>query len=347
MNSNFKYRKAFLITAYAALIQLCMLTVYEIPSLAEGRFHSYFISKSLIALILLSFIVCIHKIRLIKYWTAIFYLSCSSLILVGEFFHPGYHLALIQFMFICVIVFEGFPFIASLVMILFLIEKACIGSPLDINMAYAILSSWVLGLCLSRYVSSIQIKHNGLDRKLRYKGIKTSLFMHDLKNQFQPLVFSYPDSEELSGIITSVQNFNSLNKDDEIQFREAVENVKEKFQIQGEFLVEGDDDFFIDQLDLQTILSNLMKNSQVAANEKGISLVATLKNSYSGFSYEDNAGGMTPEQYEFFNQKDFKIYNGAEKKGYGLLLIKKLVQHHGGKFVIKRIPNGMKFEIKY
>jgi sensor histidine kinase regulating citrate/malate metabolism len=63
--------------------------------------------------------------------------------------------------------------------------------------------------------------------------------------------------------------------------------------------------------------------------------------------YEDNAGGMSSDQISYFNQKEFGPYRGAEKKGYGLFLIKKLVEHQGGKFLVRKTSNGTRFEISY
>ena len=56
---------------------------------------------------------------------------------------------------------------------------------------------------------------------------------------------------------------------------------------------------------------------------------------------------MTQEQFKFFSQKYLKPYPGHEKNGLGILLVKKLVEHHEGTLTIKKIPNGTKFEISY
>jgi hypothetical protein len=356
MEFNLKYKKAFLIVAYGILVQFFILPLYEIPMLRNGDLKAYVIFKVLIACAVLFFIFCLHFLRLIRLWVYLCYMCCFSFVLIGQYFNPGYHFAVIQFMFGCAIIFDGFPWMSTLLMGLFMIEYRLLPFYHTTYPAYpfyhddifnALISSWVVSIALERYVSRVKLRQGFLDRKLRYKGIKTDLFMHDLKNQVQPLMFEYPDSEEFHQLVNTIQSFNSFQEAEEMVFEDVVMKVKDKFKIEGDCVVSGDDDFFIDQMDLQTILGNLMKNSRAAAQKKNIALQMQLKNTHVGFAYQDNAGGMTEEQFKFFNQKEFKPYEGHERKGLGLLLIKKLVEHHQGKFVIKKIPNGTRFEITY
>ncbi|MBY0412649.1 MAG: hypothetical protein K2Q18_00715 [Bdellovibrionales bacterium] len=356
MDSNFKYRKAFLIIAYGVLIQFLVLPIYEIPVLGPELFKAYVISKSIIALMIFTFIFCLLRLKLIKYWVIIFHTCCFSFVLISQFFNPGYHFAVIEYMFVSAIIFEGFPYAGTLLMALFMIEYQIIPmyrTDLPANSFHrsmvinALISSWIVSVAMERYVNRVKMKQGFLDRKLRYKGIKTDLFLHDLKNKLQPLVALYPDASDFKEIIKTIQTFNSFNDDMEMCFREVVLETKEKLKISGECTISGADDFFIAQMDLQTILSNLMINSQKVALERAIELHIFVKNTAYGFRYEDNAGGMTDEQFKFFSQKIFKPYAGHEKNGIGLLLVKKLVEHHEGKFLIKRTPNGMRFEINY
>jgi translation initiation factor 1 (eIF-1/SUI1) len=355
MDANFKYRKAFLIVAYGVLLQLLIRPYIEINSLEDAQFRQYLISKGLILAFYVFSILCLHTKRLAKYWVAFFYIGCFSYTLIGQYFNPGYHYSVMQFMFVTAIIFEGFPFMATLLMILYLIGHGVHSFSNSIIPAYqffhadvynALISSWIVCVALERYVNRMKSKKGFLDRKLRYKGIKTDLFLHDLKNNLQPLISIYPKQEDFRKIVKTIQGFNSFNEE-EMLFSDVVVMTKKKCNINGTVTCTGSDDFFIDQLDLQTILSNLMNNSDKAAKSKGINLEMHIKNKYSGFVYEDNAGGMTDEQYKFFSQKDLKPYVGHEKNGLGLLLIKKLVEHQEGKFSIKKIPNGTRFEISY
>jgi K+-sensing histidine kinase KdpD len=160
-------------------------------------------------------------------------------------------------------------------------------------------------------------------------------------------MFQYPDENGFSEILKTIQSFNSFQEDNEVTFNQVVSHSIEKYAITGKVSVTGSDDFFIDQMDLQTILCNLMTNSHKAAEAIERKLDVQIKNNILGFTYEDNAGGFTDEQFKFFNQKNIKPSPGHEKHGLGILLIKILVEHHGGAFVIQRIPNGTRFEIKY
>lgn len=356
MESTYKYRTAFLIIAYGVLIQFFILPFYEIPTLSDGKLRPYIISKSLIGAFYIFSITCLHMKKLARYWVPFFHIGCFSYTLVGQYFNPGYHYAVMQFMFVTAIIFEGFPFMATLLMVLYIIEYAMLPFAQSVFLAYpffhtdvynALISTWIVCVALERYVYRVKYKKGFLDRKLRYKGIKTDLFLHDLKNNLQPLISLYPNQQDFKKIVKTIQAFNSFNDEEELQFSDVVNAVKEKYNIQGEVIFTGGEEFFIDQLDLQTILCNLMNNSSKAAVNKGINLEMHIKNESSGFIYEDNAGGMTDEQYKFFSQKDFKPYVGHEKHGLGLLLIKKLVEHQAGKFVIKKIPNGTRFEITY
>jgi hypothetical protein len=294
--------------------------------------------------------------RLPRYWVAFFHIGCFGYTLIGQYFNPGYHYAVMQFMFVTAIIFEGFPVMATLLMVAYIVEYAMLPFSHSIFPAYqffhvnvynALISTWIACVALERYVNRVKYKKGFLDRKLRYKGIKTDLFLHDLKNNLQPLISLYPHQEDFRKIVKTIQDFNSFNDEEDILFSEVVNRTKEKFNIKGEVTFIGSEDFFIDQLDLQTILCNLMTNSHKAAVAKSLDLEILIRNKFSGFSYEDNAGGMTDEQYKFFSQKDFKPYLGHEKNGLGLLLIKKLVEHQEGKFFIKKIPNGTRFEITY
>lgn len=356
MEANFKYRKAFLIIAYGVLLQLLIRPYIEIHSLDDTQFRQYLICKGLILAFYIFSILCLHTKRLAKYWVAFFHIGCFSYTLVGQYFNPGYHYSVMQFMFVTAIIFEGFPFMATLLMILFLIGHSVLPFSNSIFPAYqffhvdvynALISSWIACVALERYVNRVKYKKGFLDRKLRYKGIKTDLFLHDLKNNLQPLISLYPKQEDFRKIVKTIQAFNSFNEEEEMLFSDVVEMTKKKYNINGTITFTGSEDFFIDQLDLQTILCNLMNNSQKAAATKGIALEMHIKNKFSGFVYEDNAGGMTDDQYKFFSQKDFKPYIGHEKNGLGLLLIKKLVEHQEGKLSIKKIPNGTRFEITY
>lgn len=91
-----------------------------------------------------------------------------------------------------------------------------------------------------------------------------------------------------------------------LSFKSVVLSIKDKNGIGAECLVSGDNDF-IDQMDLQTILYNLMKNQK--KSKRKIALQISLKNRICGFMYEDNAGGMSFDQISYFNQKEFNPYS--------------------------------------
>lgn len=356
MDGNLKYKKAFLIIAYCVLVQIFLFTITEIPMLKDGMIRPYLIYKILIAAAFTILAISVHTLKFIKYWVIYFNIISFSFVLIGQYFTPGYHISVIQFGIAYAIVFEGFPVMPTLMTVLFIIEYKYNSFYHNIFPAYpyyhvnvisALVSTWVVSVLLERYVKRVKSKHSFLDRKLRYKGIKTDLFLHDLKNKLQPLVSLYPHSKDFKEIITTIQMFNSFNDPEEMKFRDIVMVSKEKFKIPGECTVSGSEDFFIDQMDLQTILGNLMMNSIKICQERNINLHIHVKNTYSGFRYEDNAGGMSDDEYKFFTQKEFKPYKGHEKNGIGLLLIKKLVEHHEGSFIIKRIPGGMRFDINY
>jgi hypothetical protein len=357
MEANFKYRKAFLIIAYGALAQLLIRPYIEIYSLDDDQFRKYLISKGLIFAFFIFFILCLHLKRLTRCWVTFFYIGCFSYALIGQFFNPGYHYVVMQIMFVTAIIFEGFPFMATLLMgVYFFIHEMWpfsravfpVYDAFHFDVYNTLISTWIACVALERYVNRVKYKKGFLDRKLRYKGIKTDLFLHDLKNNLQPLISLYPKQEEFRKIVKTIHAFNSFNEEEEeVFFSDVVKMSKEKYNILGEVTFSGSEDFFIDQLDLQTIISNLMCNSHKAALAKGIALEMHVRNKYSGFIYEDNAGGMTDEQFKFFSQKDFKPYVGHEKNGLGLLLIKKLVEHQEGKFSIKKLSNGTRFEIIY
>lgn len=352
MESNLKYKKAFIIIAYGILIQLLLLPIVEIDMLAPGMLEYYFASKALICILFCVFVYCLIFNKYVEWWVKLFHLGCFSYVLVGQLFHPGYQYAVIEYMFVVAIVFEGFPLMSLILMMIYIVEY--IVTKVDSRYPYyhfiimeSLISSWIISVYLERYVNRVRHKQDFLDKKLRYKGIKTDLLLHDLKNRLQPMIFAYPNDDGFKDILKSIQSFNSFQEDHEVTIDDVVKETKKKYNIQGEIDVSGSVDFFIDQMDMQTILCNLMTNSQKAANIKGIELHMSINNTNSGFSFEDNAGGFTEEQFKFFTQKDIKPYPGHEKNGLGILLIKKLVEHQGGKLVIKRIPNGTRFEINY
>lgn len=356
MDTNFKYRKAFLIIAYGLLLQLIIFPFHEINTLGDKQVKQYIVCKTLLFIFYLFFVVCMHTKRLVKYWNIFFHVGFFSYALIGQYFNPGYHYAVIQFMFITAIIFEGFPVMSTLLIGVYVVEYNLLPFSHSVFPDYpffhkdvynALFSSWVASVALERYVNRVKHKKGLLDRKLRYKGIKTDLFLHDLKNNLQPIISRYPEQKEFKKIVKTIQDFNSFTDEDDILFSDVVMRTKEKFNISGDVTFIGSEDFFIDQMDLQTILCNLMNNSHKASLLKNIPLTMNVRNKFSGFIYEDNAGGMTDEQYKFFNQKDFNPYPGHEKNGLGLLLIKKLVEHQEGRFVIKKIPNGTRFEINY
>lgn len=356
MEDNLKYRKPFLIISYSALVQFLILPFFELPMLPMNAIHSYFFAKTAVALTFILLIFCVHKLKLIKYWVWMFGFSTITYVVVGEYFKPGYHFAAIQIMFLFAIIFRGFPYLSTALLVTYLITYTLVPFSKIAILEYpsyhadvfnAVVFSYLICFALEYYVNRVQSKHSILDRKLRYKGIKTDLFMHELKNKLQPLIYNYPDREDLHDILVTVQGFNSFHGDTELSFEEVAKSTLAKFKIDSELTIDGIQDFFIDQMDLQTILCNFMLNSSKAAQAKGIKLHIFLNNTLSGFTYADNAGGMTDEQFKFFSQKYLKPYPGHEKNGLGILLVKKLVEHHEGKFTIKRIPNGTRFEISY
>lgn len=352
MKSNLKHKQAFLIISYGILIQLLLLPFFEIAMLKAEQLKPYLFLKTLIGILIITFIGLIHLNKFVEAWVKVFYINCFSFILVGQFFHPGYHFAVIEFMFVCAIIFEGFP-LMSLILMLVYIGEYLIFRPAS-NYPYyhfiilnALVYSWIISVYLERYVSRAKNKQGILDRKFRYKGIKTDLLMHDLKNQIQPLMFLHSNENRFSEVLRTIQSFNSFQEDNEVTFNQVVNHSIGKYAIKGKVEVTGSDEFFIDQMDLQTILCNLMTNSQKAAMAISRELELRIQNNIIGFIYEDNAGGFTEEQFKFFTQKDITPYPGHEKNGLGIILIKILVEHHGGTFVIQRIPKGTRFEIKY
>ncbi len=353
MESNLKYKKAFVIVVYGIIIQLLLLPIVEIDTLRPGMFQSYAITKSLLTFLFCAFAYCLNFNKLINWWVKLFYIGCFSYVIIGQYFHPGYQYAVIEFMFIVAIIFEGFPLMSLILMAVYIVEYM-VTRPDSARYPYyhfvimnSLISTWLISVFLERYVNRVRHKQDFLDKKLRYKGIKTDLLLHDLKNRLQPMVFNYSNDNGFKEILKSIQSFNSFQEDHEVTLDEVVVATKKKYNIQGEVSVSGTEDFFIDQMDLQTILCNLMTNSQKAANVRGIDLQMKIVNTNKGFSFADNAGGFTEEQFKFFSQKEIKPYPGHEKNGLGILLIKKLVEHQGGTLVIKRIPDGTKFEINY
>ncbi|MBC7426972.1 MAG: sensor histidine kinase [Bacteriovorax sp.] len=355
MEGNLKYKKALIIIVCGIITQLIVLPFFEVVALRPGIFQSYVITKFVLITYFLFFLSMLHFRRYPKAWIPLFYIGSYSFVLSGQFFHFGYHFAVIEFMFICAITFEGFSFMSTWLMVLYILEYYfySLGSVIAINPYYhfiilnALLFSWLISIFLERHVSRVKHKQGFLDRKLRYKGIKTDLLLHDVKNQLQPLIFEYSQDYRFQDILKTIQSFNSFHENHEVTFDQIVDHTKTKFKIEGIVELTGTNDFFIDQMDLQTILSNLMINSKKAALLHIIDLKMLIHVTNNGFVYEDNAGGFTEEQFKFFSQKEIQPYPGHEKNGLGILLIKKLVEYQGGKFVIKKIPNGARFEIKY
>lgn len=353
---NLKYKKSFLIIAYGILVQFFILPCLEFPMIKKEDVSSYIGAKVFLVTLLLGFLFCLHRRKFIKNWVIFFHVFCFLYILTGQYFNPGYHFAAIQYMFVSAIIFEGFSYVTTAFMLVFLLMYSLHPFSRTIYPDYpfyhgdvfnALISSWIVSVLLERYVNRVKYKQSVLDRKLRYKGIKTDLFMHDLKNKIQPIMAQNSNIKELQELVEAVRSFNSMSEVEELSFKSVVLSIKDKNGIKAECLVSGDNDFFIDQMDLQTILYNLMKNSEEASNNRKIALQISLKNRISGFMYEDNAGGMSFDQISYFNQKEFNPYPGSDKKGYGLFLIKKLVEHHGGAFLVRKTSNGTRFEITY
>ncbi|MBC7713026.1 MAG: sensor histidine kinase [Rhizobacter sp.] len=355
MKSNLKYKKAFIIVVYGVIVQLLVLPFFELVALKPGMLQPYLITKTALVLFFLIFLFLLHTQRYLKVWVYLFNTGIYSFVFTGQFFHSGYQFAVIEYMFICAIIFEGFSIMSTILMLLFCMEYyfVSLGKTIMINPYYhfiilnALLSSWLISIFLERHVNRVKHKQGFLDRKLRYKGIKTDLLLHDVKNQLQPLMFEYTKDYRFQDILKTIQSFNSFQEEHEVTFDEVIQCTKEKFKIIGDIEITGTSDFFIDQMDLQTIVSNLMTNSKKAAQLREIDFKMIIHNTNNGFIYEDNAGGFTEEQFKFFTQKEIKPYPGHEKNGLGILLIKKLVEHQGGRFVIKKIPNGARFEINY
>lgn len=189
---NLKYKKSFLIIAYGVLIQFLILPFLEFPMLSESQVAYYLAAKICIVLSLLGFLYCVHFNKLVKHWVLFFHSCCFAYILIGQYFNPGYHFAAIQYMFVSAIIFEGFSFVSTALMMIFMLEYALHPFAKTTYQAYpfyhgdvfnALLSSWIVSLLLERHVNRVKNKHSMLDRKLRYKGIKTDLFLHDLKNK--------------------------------------------------------------------------------------------------------------------------------------------------------------------
>lgn len=354
---NLQYKRSFLIICYVVLIQFLILPFYEIPTLQGEQLNQYIICKTLIALMFVALVLCIHSLRLVKYWVILFHVSCFSFILIGQYFNPGYHYTAIQFMYVSAIIFEGFPFMSTLLMILFLVEYSLHPFSGTNYSAYpfyhddvfnAIISSWIISVLLERYVNRVKNKQGLLDKKLRYKGIKTDLFMHDLKNRLQVLISQPSETRDYQEVILKIQEFNSFKNEDEIEFEQVVLRAKDKNKINAEIVVSGSTDFFIDQMDLETLLSNLMKTSQSLYKNQNSDLSIHIKNKKTGFIYEDNAGEMSEDLIRVLAQKDSnQKYPTTEKSGFGLFLAKKLVECHGGSFSAKKIASGTRYEIAY
>lgn len=352
MKSNLKHRKAFTIVAYGVLIQLILLPIVEIDMLGPGMLDYYVISKFILFLFYGMFVYCLSSNKLLKWWVYLFHAGSFFYVMTGQIFHPGYQYAVIEFMFINAIIFAGFPLMSLILMIIYIIEYMLTRT--SNNYPYyhfvimnSLISSWLISVYLERYVKRVRYKQDFLDKKLRYKGIKTELLLHELKNQLQPILIDSPKDAGLKDILKTIQSFNTFNEDDDVTFHDVVKETKEKYKIKCEIEVTGTEDFFIDQMDLQSILCNLMTNSQKAAISRNLELKIHITNSNNGFSFEDNAGGLTDEQFKFFSQKEIRPYVGHEKNGLGILLIKKLVEHQGGSIQIKKISDGTRFEIKY
>ena len=316
----------------------------------------YAILKILIASMFAGLLVCVHTLRFVKFWVALFYLSCFSFILIGQYFNPGYHFAAIQFMFVSAIIFEGFPFMPTLLMVLFLLEYSLHPFSRTTYSAYpfyhhdvfnAVISSWIVSVLLERYVNRVKNKQSLLDKKLRYKGIKTDMFMHDLKNRLQVIITQPTQTRDFQDVITRLQAFNSFSIDEEMDFEKIALIAKNKSKVIADVTVTGSRDYFIDQMDLETLLSNLMKVSQSTSKAMEGGLKIYIKNKKTGFIYEDNAGGMSEELMRVFTQKEDGYYPAKEKSGFGLFLAKKLVEHHGGSFSVKKIAGGSRYEISY
>lgn len=350
--TNLKYKKSFLIIGYGVLIQFLILPFFEYPALKASMLTPYLATKAILCLALSLFILSVHLHRAVKYWVYFFHAFSYAYILLGELFAPGYHFAAIQYMFVSAILFEGFSLFSTGLMLLFLIEYSLHPFSKTLYPAYpfyhgdvfnAVISSWLVSVLLERYVERVRNKQSVLDKKLRYKGIKTDLFVHELRNKLQ----FFAHIKELQEVLETVRSFHAAEDVDPVTFEEVVHEVKKKHNIDCECFVSGEEDFFIDQMDLQTILSNLMKNSASAAQARRIQLQVTVKNRSGGFVYEDNAGGMSFEQLKHFNQKEVSPYLTSGKKGYGLFLTKKLIEHYGGRLLIKLSPQGTRFEISF
>jgi hypothetical protein len=355
MKNHLVYKNALIVVVYGIIVQLCILPFFEIITIKPETIKIYFFTKIIIIIYHIIFLFLLYTRRLSKIWVYIFYIGAFAYILSGQYFHNGYQYAVIELMFINAIVFEGFSIASTALVIIFIVE--CIVFLLEPSLGQqpnyhsiiinALLSSWFISIVLERYVNRVKHKQDFLDKKLRYTGIKTELLLHEIKNQLQPLIFKYANDERFQDILTSIQSFNSFQENNEVLFKDIVSHTKEKFNINGLIETTGTSDFFIDQMDLQTILSNLMTNSVKAGKLCGKELKIIINNTNNGFTYEDNAGGLTDEQFKFFCQKKIMPYPGHEKNGLGILLIKKLVEHQGGKFILKRVLGGTKFEINY
>lgn len=329
---NLKYKWSFLIISYVALVELFLLPYDEI-------------SRLVIGLMFVSLIVFVHSLVFIKYWVWIFYISCFSFVLIGQHFNPNYHFPVIQFMFISAIIFEGFPVIPTLLMGLYLLRYVLY--PIENVAVYnAVFSSWIVSVLLERYVSRVKNREISLDKKLRYKGIQTDFFIHDLKNRLQIIITQPAETRDFQDIISRIQAFNSISSYEVITFKEIVQKTQVKCKVLADISVSGSDDFFIDQMDLETLLCSLMKTSQSNCKDTAVKLKIYIKNKKIGFVYEDNAGEISDELLRLLSQKDGQ-YVSEEKSGYGLFLAKKLVEHQGGKFTAKKAATGTRYEISY
>lgn len=243
---NLKYKKSFLIIAYGILVQFFILPYLEFPMIKAEDVTSYVVAKIFLVASLLSLIFCLHRKKLIKQWVIFFHSFCFLYILIGQYFNPGYHFAAIQYMFVSAIIFEGFSYVTTGFMLIFLLMYSLHPFSKTIYPDYpfyhgdvfnALISSWIVSVLLERYVNRVKNKQSMLDKKLRYKGIKTDLFMHDLKNKIQPIVAQNSNIKELQELVDAVRSFNSMSDVEELSFKSVVLAIKDKMALKQNALL--------------------------------------------------------------------------------------------------------------
>ncbi len=187
-----------------------------------------------------------------------------------------------------------------------------------------------------------RLQQNNADRPYILKNLSlirsTSLKMNDMLNEL--LDFSAIETGKLSLMIKE-ENYLNFIEEKEFYYQKLAENKKIDFTIDKEY---ANQTVIADKIRIHEVLDNLISNAIKFTKTNGkVKVSFESKDNLLITHIEDNGQGFYPEELDqlFKNHKRYSATptDGEKSTGFGLLIVKKIIDLHQTEIWVKSIKN--------